>query len=254
MLQGWSGVRCFTLPAGLGTLGAVDDSRQRQKEIAADEAVALVESGMVVGMGAGSTAALVATRLAERFQRGALRDVVCVPCSGVVAQKLRALGLPASPLAERPQIDLTIDGADEVDPHLDLIKGAGGALLREKMVAQASRREIIVVDEGKLSPRLGTQTLLPVEVIPFGWRAEEQFLNSQGAAPMLRLRDGKPFISDEGNYILDCAVGPIADAAALARTLEGRAGIVAHGLFLGLASEVIVGSPNGVRHLRPWRV
>jgi ribose 5-phosphate isomerase A len=162
--------------------------------------------------------------------------------------------LPASPLAERPQIDLTIDGADEVDPHLDIIKGAGGALLREKMVAQASRREIIVIDEHKLSPRLGTQTLLPVEVIPFGWRAEEHYLHGQGAAPMLRLQNGKPFISDEGNYILDCAVGPIADAAALARTLESRAGIVAHGLFLGLASEVIVGAENGVRHLRPWRV
>jgi len=254
MPEALSGVRAFTAPPGAGTLGAVDDSRQRQKELAADEAVALVQSGMVVGMGAGSTAELVATRLAERLSRGALRDVVCVPCSGVVAQKLRALGLPAAPLSERPHIDLTIDGADEVDPHLDLIKGAGGALLREKMVAQASRREIIVIDEHKLSPRLGTQTLLPVEVIPFGWRAEELFLHGQGAAPMLRLQNGKPFISDEGNYILDCAVGPIADAAALARTLEGRAGIVAHGLFLGLASEVIVGAANGVRHLRPWRV
>jgi ribose 5-phosphate isomerase A len=232
----------------------VDDSRQRQKERAADEAVALVQSGMIVGMGAGSTAAIVAARLAERLSRGTLRDVVCVPCSGVVAQKLRNLGLPAVPLSERPQIDLSIDGADEVDPHLDLIKGAGGALLREKMVAQASRREIIVIDEHKLSPRLGTQSLLPVEVIPFGWRAEEQFLQGQGAAPMLRIQNGKPFISDEGNYILDCAIGPIADAAALARTLEGRAGIVSHGLFLGLASEVIVGAANGVRHLRPWRV
>jgi ribose 5-phosphate isomerase A len=254
MPQPLPGVRAFTAPPDAGTLGAVDDPRQRQKERAADEAVALVQSGMVVGMGAGSTAELVATRLAERLSRGALRDVVCVPCSGVVAQKLRALGLPAAPLSERPQIDLAIDGADEVDPHLDLIKGAGGALLREKMVAQASRREIIVIDEHKLSPRLGTQTLLPVEVIPFGWRAEELFLQGQGAAPMLRLQNGKPFISDEGNYILDCAVGPIADAAALARTLEGRAGIVAHGLFLGLVSEVIVGGANGVRHLRPWRV
>jgi ribose 5-phosphate isomerase A len=249
-----SGFATFTGPPCAGTLGTVDDPRQRQKERAADEAVAQVQSGMVVGMGAGSTAALVATRLAERLSRGALRDLICVPCSGVVAQKLRALGLPASPLSERPQIDLTIDGADEVDPHLDLIKGAGGALLREKMVAQASRREIIVIDEHKLSPRLGTQTLLPVEVIPFGWRAEEHYLHGQGAAPMLRLQNGKPFISDEGNYILDCAVGPIADAAALARTLESRAGIVAHGLFLGLASEVIVGAENGVRHLRPWRV
>jgi len=228
----------------------VSDPRQRQKERAADEAVALVEAGMVLGMGAGSTSALVAARLAERISRGTLRDVVCVPCSGVVAQQLRRLGLPALPLAERPQIDLTIDGADEVDPNLDLIKGAGGALLREKMVAQASRRELIVVDQAKMSERLGTRALLPVEVYAFGWRAEEQFLQALGAAPMLRLRDDKPFVTDEGHFILDCAVAPIPDARALARTLEERAGIAGHGLFLGLASEVIVGTENGFRRIR----
>jgi ribose 5-phosphate isomerase A len=223
----------------------VGDPQQRQKQRAADEAVAQVESGMVVGMGAGSTAALAAIRLAERLSRGELRDVVCVPCSSVVERQLRALGLRPG-----PQVDLTIDGADEVDAGLDLIKGAGGALLREKMVAQASQRELIVIDEGKLSPRLGTRAILPVEVFPFGWRAEEHFLHGIGAAPMLRLRGGEPFATDEGNFILDCAVGPIADAPALARTLEARAGIAAHGLFLRLASEVIVGGENGVRHLR----
>jgi ribose 5-phosphate isomerase A len=231
----------------------VSDLRQRQKERAADEAVSLVESGMVLGMGAGSTAALVATRLAERISRGTLRDVVCVPCSGVVAQQLRKLGLPALPLAERPQIDLTIDGADEVDPNLDLIKGAGGALLREKMVAQASRREVIVVDESKLSERLGTRALLPVEVFPFGWRAEEHFLHGLGAAPMLRLRNDRPFETDEGHYILDCAVAPIPDTRGLARTLEGRAGIAGHGLFLGLATEVVVGTERGFRRIRSTR-
>jgi len=228
----------------------VGDPRQRQKERAADEAVALVESGMVLGMGAGSTAALVASRLAERIARGTLRDVVCVPCSGVVAQQLRKLGLRALPLAERPQVDLTIDGADEVDPNLDLIKGAGGALLREKMVAQASRREVIVVDEGKMSERLGTRALLPVEIFPFGWRAEEQFLQGLGAAPMLRLRQDKPFETDEGHYILDCAVAPISDTRALARALDERSGVAGHGLFLGLATEVIVGTDNGFRRIR----
>jgi ribose 5-phosphate isomerase A len=231
----------------------VGDPRQRQKERAAEEAVAQVESGMLLGMGAGSTAALVAARLAERLSQGTLRDVVCVPCSGLVAQQLRKLGVPAVPLSERPSVDLTIDGADEVDPALDLIKGAGGALLREKMVAQASRRELIVVDQSKLSERLGTHSLLPVEVYPFGWRAEEQFLHGLGAAPMLRLRNDRPFETDEGHYILDCAVGPIPDAAALARALEERAGIAGHGLFLGLASEVIVGAENGVRRIRSTR-
>jgi ribose 5-phosphate isomerase A len=228
----------------------VSDPRQRQKEQAADEALLQVESGMVLGVGAGSTAALVATRLAERLGRGVIRDVVCIPCSIEVEQRLRELGLQPISLSERPQIDLTIDGADEVDPELNLIKGAGGALLREKMVAQASRREVIVIDESKLSPRLGTRTLLPVEVYPFGWRAEELFLHGLGAAPMLRLRKDEPFITDEGNYILDCAVGPIADAPALARTLEARPGIAAHGLFLRLASEIIVGTEKGASHLR----
>jgi ribose 5-phosphate isomerase A len=152
-------------------------------------------------------------------------------------------------LSEHTQIDLTVDGADEVDERLDLIKGAGGALLREKIVAQASRREIIMVDESKLSPRLGTRTLLPVEVLQFAWRAEERFLHELGAAPMLRLREGQPFVTDEGNYILDCAIGPIADAPALARTLEARAAIAAHGLFIGLATTVVVARAQGASHL-----
>lgn len=225
------------------------EAQQRQKQRAAAEAVALVESGMVVGMGAGSTAALAAARLAERVSSGGLRDIACVPCAREVERQLRALGLRTLTLGECAQIDLTVDGADEVDPHLDLIKGAGGALLREKIVAQASRREIIMVDEGKLSSRLGTRTLLPIEVLQFGWRAEERFLQDLGAAPMLRLRDGQPFVTDEGNYILDCAIGPIADAPALARTLESRAAIAGHGLFLGLATTVIVGRERGASHL-----
>jgi ribose 5-phosphate isomerase A len=216
---------------------------------AAAAAVALVESDMVIGMGAGSTAGLAAASLADRLSRGELRDVVCVPCSNAVEEHLRTLGLRVVPLAERPKIDVTIDGADEVDAQFDLIKGAGGALLREKMVAQASHREIIVVDEGKLSPRLGTRSLLPVEVFEFGWRAEEQFLVGLGAAPRLRTASGRPFITDEGNLILDCSVAPIEDAPALARTLDARAGIAAHGLFIALTTEVIVGGVQGARHL-----
>ena len=216
--------------------------------------MALVESGMIVGIGAGKTTALAAERLARQVASGGLREIVCIPCSRDVERELRALGMPVGVLADHPRIDLTIDGADEVDPALDLIKGAGGALLREKMVAQASRREIIVVDEGKLSPRLGTRMSVPIEVYAFGWRAEELFLRDRGA-PTLRVREGNPFVTDEGNFILDCAFGPIADARELARTLGSRAGIAAHGLFLGLATEVIVGSESGVRRLaRPPRV
>jgi ribose 5-phosphate isomerase A len=252
MLEGASGIRPLDPPLPGAQTGDVGD-QQGLKQRAADQAVALVESGMVLGMGAGSTAALVMAGISDRLARGALRDLIFVPCSGVVAQQLQTHGLRVLPLCDRPQIDLTIDGADEVDPQLDLIKGAGGALLREKMVAQASRREVIVVDQGKLSARLGTRSLLPVEVLQFGWRAEEHFLHGLNAAPMLRLREGRPFVTDEGNYILDCAVGPIADAPALARTLEARAGIAGHGLFLGITSEVIVGAEAGVRQLRPTR-
>jgi ribose 5-phosphate isomerase A len=148
-------------------------------------------------------------------------------------------------------VDLTIDGADEVDPHLNLIKGRGGALLREKIVAQASRREIIVVDESKLSPMLGTCWPVPVEVVPFGWRAQVAYLESLGARQALRRSsDGTPFRTDQGNLILDCHFGPISRLARLVARLNERAGIVGHGLFLGLATDVIVATPQGLRHLR----
>jgi ribose 5-phosphate isomerase A len=230
-------------------------AQERQKQRAAEAAVTMVESGMVLGVGAGSTTALAAAGVAERLARGSLRDITCVPASEAVARHLRALGLDPRPLSDHPRIDLTIDGADEVDPALDLIKGAGGALLREKMVAQASGREVIICDEGKLSPRLGTRSRVPVEVFPFGWRAEELFLRGLGT-PTLRVdRTGaaQPFVTDEGNYILDCDFGPIADARGLARSLEERAGIAAHGLFLALATAVLVGTDEGVRTLRVGR-
>lgn len=221
------------------------------KRAAAEAAVALVAPGMVVGLGAGSTAALAVERLGELVRAGALTGLRCVPCSAVVEQQARALGLDVAPLAERPEIDLTIDGADEVDPQLDVIKGAGAALLHEKMVAQASRREVIVVDETKLSPRLGTRSSLPVEVFPFGWRAEELSLRAAGGNPRLRLdgEAGQTLITEEGNFILDCTFGPLPDPRALAAALDARAGVAAHGLFLGLVTDVFVGGPTGVRLL-----
>lgn len=148
-------------------------------------------------------------------------------------------------------IDLTFDGADEVDPALNLIKGGGGALLREKIVAQASRREIIIVDESKLSPTLGTHWAVPVEVIPFGWRSQAAYLESLGAQVLLRPGDdGTPFKTDQSNLILDCDFGPISDPVSLGARMDARTGIVAHGLFLELATDVIVAGALGVRHLR----
>lgn len=220
------------------------------KRQAAEHAVQFVESGMVVGLGHGSTAAFAVRRIAQLLRTGQLQDILGIPCSRQVEREGRRLGIPLTTLDEHPVIDLTIDGADEVDPHLNLIKGGGGALLREKIVAQASRREIIVVDESKLSPVLGTHRPVPVEVVPFGWRSEFAYLESLGARPVLRHKvNGTPFKTDQGNLILDCDFGPILQPDQLAARLNARAGIVEHGLFLGLASEVIVASSQGIRHL-----
>jgi ribose 5-phosphate isomerase A len=221
------------------------------KKRAAECAVEFVESGMVVGLGHGSTAIFAVRRIAQLLHEGQLQDILGVPCSRQLEENARQMGIPLTTLDEHPVIDLTIDGADEVDPHLNLIKGGGGALLREKIVAQASRREIIVVDETKLSPALGTHRPVPVEVIPFGWRSQALYLESLGARVEVRRNsDGALFHTDQGNLILDCHFGPISDPAQLAARLNERAGIVEHGLFVGLATDVIVAGVEGVRHLR----
>jgi ribose 5-phosphate isomerase A len=224
--------------------------REDLKRQAAERAVEFVESGMVVGLGFGSTARYAVERIAQRLAAGDLRDIVAVPTALQVEREARRLGIPLTSLDEHPQIDLTIDGADEVDPNLDLIKGGGGALLREKIVAQASRREIIVVDEAKLSEKLGTRFPLPVEVLPFARGAMAQYLEQLGAATALRLApSGQPFETDQGNWILDATFGPLDDPQPVADQLDRRAGVVAHGLFLGLATEVIVAGQGGLRHL-----
>lgn len=220
------------------------------KQQAAEFAVQSVESGMVVGLGHGTTAAFALRRIAALLQSGALHDVRGVPCSRAVESLARELGIPLTTLEETPQIDLTIDGADEVTPRRELIKGGGGALLREKIIAQASRREIIVVDDAKLSPRLGTRATVPVEVLEFGWRTQVTYLEELGGLPSLRMApDGTPFRTDQGNFILDTDFGIIRRPAALAARLQAHAGIVAHGLFLGLATEVIVAGEDGIRTL-----
>ena len=221
------------------------------KQQAAESAVEFVKSGMVVGLGHGSTAIFAVRRIAQLLHVGQLQDILGVPCSLQIEAEAQRLGIPLTTLDEHPVVDLTIDGADEVDPHLNLIKGGGGALLREKILAQASRREIIVVDESKLSPALGAHRPVPVEVTPFGWRSQAAYLESLGAQPILRLSsDGTLFTTDQGNLILDCRFGPISQPAQLAAHLGERAGIVEHGLFLGLATDVIVASVEGVRHLK----
>ena len=227
------------------------EERALEKQQAADRAVAYVQSGMVVGLGAGSTAILATRRIGQHLRQGRLRDIVGVPCSSAIEAEARVLGIPVT-LDPLGAVDLTIDGADEVDPELNLIKGGGGALLHEKIVAQASLREVIIVDESKLSPALGTHWALPVEIIPFGWHSQRRFLESLGARVTVRQqRDGTPFRTDQGNLILDCAFGPIPRPQELAATLDARTGIVEHGLFLGLATEVIVAGADGVRHLTP---
>jgi ribose 5-phosphate isomerase A len=230
---------------------AASDPCARQKRAAADRAVDEVRSGMAVGLGAGSTARFAAARIAERFAAGRLSEIAGVPCSREVGAEATRLGIRLSTLDENPLLDLTIDGADEVDRELDLIKAAGGAFLREKMVGQASRRVIIVVDASKPSPVLGSRRPVPVAVVEFGWRAQARYLESIGARVQLREGVGAlPFLTDEGHLILDCAFGPIHRPRDLAALLDARADIVEHGLFLGIATDVLVGEDQGVRHLR----
>jgi ribose 5-phosphate isomerase A len=220
------------------------------KQKAAVFACEFVESGMVVGLGTGSTTQFAIERLGELILGGRLRNIAGIPSSLRTEHAAQDLGIPLTDFDAHPVIDVTIDGADEVDPDLNLIKGGGGALLREKVLAQASRRNVIIVDESKLAPRLGTTWALPVEVVPFARAAEERFIASLGADVRLRSKDGRPVVTDQGNLLLDAAFGPMDDPAAIAEKLNGRAGIVEHGLFLGLAHDVIVASKDGIRHLK----
>jgi len=221
------------------------------KQAAAERGASLVQSGMGLGLGSGTTSALMVQAIGRKLREGTLRDIVGVPSSSAIAAVARESGIPLATLDERPALDLNLDGADEVDPNLDLIKGLGGALLWEKIVATAAREVVILVDDSKLVSRLGTKAPLPVEVVPFGWKCHLAFIVSLGGTPTLRVEpDGKPFVTDEGNYILHCRFeGGIADPADLEAKLHGRAGIVGTGLFLRVAHRVIVGKPDGVEVL-----
>jgi ribose 5-phosphate isomerase A len=228
------------------------DPQAALKKEAAEYAVGYVKSGMTVGLGTGSTSIFAILRIGAMLKSGELKNIIGFATSRASWEAAVELEIPMLTDDLPKNVDVTIDGADEVDPELNLIKGGGGALLREKIVAQASGREIIIVDESKLSPRLGTLHVLPVEVLPFGWRSQARFLESLGAKYVVRqTASGEEYRTDQGNMILDCNFGPIADVAKLARDLEARAGIVEHGLFMKLTSILVVASPTGVREVKP---
>jgi ribose 5-phosphate isomerase A len=221
------------------------------KQRAAEAALELIESGMVVGLGTGSTADFFLQALGRAIQAGQLRDIRGIPTSVRSRQRSEELNIPLLELADAPRPDLTVDGADEVADDLSLIKGLGGALLREKIVAQNSRKLIIIADSSKRVSRLGTHAPLPVEVALFAHQTHETFLRGLGCEPSLRLlQAGKPFQTDNGNYIYDCRFpGGIEDPQTLQEMIRRRAGIVETGLFLGLASGAIIADENGVTRL-----
>lgn len=228
-----------------------EDSRAKLKREAAEYAVKFVQSGMAVGLGTGSTAIYATRRIAELLRNGLVTGITGFATSNVIWREAQHLGIPLMDQAMPGKLDITIDGADEVDPQFNLIKGGGGALFREKIVAQASDREIIVVDDSKLSALLGTLHTLPVEVSPFGWQSQLRYLQSLGARAITRKnKDGTQFVTDSGNMILDCDFGPIANPSELADKLAARAGIIEHGLFLNVTNDLIVASETGVRHLQ----
>jgi ribose 5-phosphate isomerase A len=216
------------------------------KRAAAQTAVALINNGMIVGLGTGSTASFAVSIIAQRVSDGL--NIIGIPTSDKIEQLARSMRIPVSTLAEHDHIDIAIDGADEVEiGTLNLIKGRGGALLREKIVATAADKLVIVVDDSKLVDCLGIRNPVPLEVVPFGWQATAKRLRNLGASLTLRLGpDGQPFISDGGHYILDCAFGAIEYAVHLQQQLDRTVGVVESGLFLGLTSQVIVGSRKGV--------
>jgi len=232
--------------------GTKMSSEQDQwKRAAADAASKLIEDGMVVGLGSGSTAALFVSALARRIDEERLR-IVGIPTSEQTEHQARSLKIPLATFAEQSQIDLTVDGADEVQPGtLFLIKGHGGALLREKIVASTSKRMCVVADETKLVEAIGSLFAVPVEIVPFGWEATERKLKALGGNPSMRVnKDGKPYVTDGGHYIMNCAFGPMANPKEVAHHLDHVVGVVEHGLFLGFATEAIVAGRDGLKILK----
>ncbi|XP_043724336.1 probable ribose-5-phosphate isomerase 3, chloroplastic [Telopea speciosissima] len=241
-------IRAFSSPSPSPPLTQDD-----LKKLAADKAVEYVSSGMVLGLGTGSTAAFVVAKIGQLYNSGKLKDIVGVPTSKRTAEQAASLGIPLSVLDDHPHIDLAIDGADEVDPELNLVKGRGGALLREKMVEAASDKFVVVADETKLVTGLGGSGLaMPVEVVQFCWKYNltrlQELFKEEGCEAKLRLDgDGKPYVTDNSNYIVDLYFKtPIKEAGAAGKEISSFEGVVEHGLFLDMASAVIIAGKEGV--------
>jgi ribose 5-phosphate isomerase A len=231
------------------------DEQNNCKKAAAEAAAALVQDGMILGLGTGSTFAFFIEALGQRLAADRLR-ISGIPTSRHTEDLARASRIPLTSFAEHASIDLTVDGADEVERGtICLIKGHGGALLREKIVAAASRRMVVIADETKLVDRLGSLVAVPVEVVRFGWQATARSLAKIGGNPSLRLgSDNTPYITDGGNFIMDCAFGPINEPKEVAHQLDHVVGVVEHGLFLRYASEAIIAGRDGVKTYRRMEV
>lgn len=221
------------------------------KRQAAQRALEYIRSGMTIGLGSGSTTAQFIYLLAEDIRRGRLSDIRAVPTSENTATLARSLGIPLISLDEEPNLDLDIDGADEVDPELNLIKGLGHALLREKIVAIHAKQFIVIVDESKLVERLGSRNPLPIEIVPFGAKSQIQWLNTLGCRAELWIKkEGGPVLTDNGNVLARCWFpSGIVDPWGLARILSERPGIVEHGLFLKMAHRVIIATYQGIHEM-----
>jgi len=238
-------------PDDTRTMDAATGGTEALKRRAAERAAEWIRDGITLGLGTGSTVRHLLDVIAEHRARGQWLGVVGVPTSLDTERRATALGIPLATLAERPRMELTIDGADEVDAELRLIKGLGGALLREKIVAAVSDELVIVADETKVVGRLGTKAPLPVEVDVFGEPVQPAFLRALGCEPAIRMTDGAPLVTDGGNHVYDCRfAGGIADPEALERTLAMRPGIVESGLFLGMATAAVIAGSDGVRVMR----
>ena len=215
------------------------------KQIAGEKAVEYVKDGMVVGLGTGSTVFYAIKKIGERVKNGL--DIIGIPTSVETEKLAKQIGIQLSTLEEHPVIDVTIDGADEIDKKLNLIKGMGGALLREKIVASASKKEVIVADDSKLVDMLGTRTPLPVEVARFGWSYAAKKISELGCKTELRKKDGEIFITDNGNYILDCKFNKIDKPEEMEQKINNIPGVLENGLFIGLADVAVVASDKGVK-------
>jgi ribose 5-phosphate isomerase A len=217
------------------------------KQRAAEAAIPYLRDGMVIGLGTGSTADFFLQALGAAISNGRLKSILGVPTSRQSEHRAEELGIPLTTLGKQPLLDVTVDGADEVTPTLDLIKGLGGALIREKIVAQNSKKFIIIADTSKAVPLLGSKVSLPVEVVPFAHEVQEKYFRSIGAEPVLRKLGGMIFNTDNGNLIYDCKFPPMVDPYKTERQVLSRAGVVGCGLFLGMANVVLMADENEVK-------